>query len=125
MDIGLMNRPVKLHIGWRPGKKTLCRSRLYLRVRDYEFGYSCVYNSARSPIRNFTRCRYPFREISSAIKGKTIRKCHFYIFCYFSILFSKPNICQVLEQPSSILAKLSRCCYITVDPEIHSHQNGI
>jgi hypothetical protein len=31
------------YIGWRAGTTILCRSQLYLPVRDYEFGYSSQY----------------------------------------------------------------------------------
>jgi hypothetical protein len=38
--IGLSYRTARLNIGWRTGTTTLCQSRLYPPVRDYEFGYS-------------------------------------------------------------------------------------
>jgi hypothetical protein len=37
--IGLSYRPARLHVGWRAGTTTLCRSHIYPRVRNYEFGF--------------------------------------------------------------------------------------
>jgi hypothetical protein len=51
--IGSCRTGLSWYIGWRAGTTTLCHSRLYPPVRDYEFGYRTVHGLSLVYLRLF------------------------------------------------------------------------